>query len=300
MKVGITGARGFLGAAIAKEAKRRRWKVVAFSRSDSKPVDYADEVRLIDDTESLDFSDLDALIHLAGEPIVGWWSTDKKRRIHNSRVDLTSDIVEALSRISRNRRPEVFVSASAIGIYGDRSDEWLDEEADAGFGFIPQVCRDWEYASNQAERLGIRVVTPRIGLVLGEKGLLKRLRLIFWLGLGGRLGTGKQWMSWIHIDDLAGLFAKCVIEKSISGRVNCVAPKPVPNSEFTRVYARILGRKAIFPVPRFILRRLPGGMGCLFLDSQRVEPVVMKAFGFEWKFSTLESALLDIENSRKI
>jgi len=294
MKVGITGASGFLGSAIIAEGKRRGWTVVGFSRGE-RLIDGADETRSLADPGNIDLDGLDGLIHLAGEPIAGLWTKDKKRRIHESRVDLTTDLVEAMNRITRTRRPAVFVSASAIGYYGNRADEWLDEESDVGFGFLPAVCRDWESASAGAEKLGVRVVNPRIGLVMGRGGFLKRVRPIFKLGLGGRLGRGNQWMSWIHVEDLARIFAECVENASIHGRVNCVSPSPATNREFTTVYARVLGRPAIFPVPAFLLKRLPGGMGSLFLDSQRVEPVVMQSFDFEWTFPDLESALRDVE-----
>lgn len=295
MKVGITGASGFLGSAIIEEGRRRGWSVVAFSRRADRPVVGADEVRPFADIAGINLNELDALIHLAGEPITGWWSKDKKRKIRGSRVDLTRGIVEAITAISRSRRPSVFVSASAIGYYGDRSDEWLDEESDVGFGFLAGVCRDWESASARGENLGVRIVNPRIGLVLGHGGFLKKVRTIFKLGLGGRLGRGYQWMSWIHVQDLARIFAECVENPGIHGRVNCVSPNPATNREFTTCFARVLGRKAIFPVPAFLLNRLPGGMGRLFLDSQRVEPVVMKSFDFEWNFPDLEAALRDIE-----
>lgn len=296
MKVGITGASGFLGSAIIAEGKSRGWTVVAYSRDPSRPIDGADEVRSLADPGAVDLGDLDALVHLAGEPISTLWTKDRKRRILESRVDLTSDLVEAMSTITRSRRPGVFVSASAIGFYGDRADEPMEEESDVGFGFLPQVCRDWEAASAGAVKLGVRVVNPRVGLVLGHGGLLRRLRPLFRLGLGGRLGSGRQWMSWIHIADLARIFAECVENPSIHGAVNAVAPHPATNREFTHVYARVLGRKAWFPVPAFLLKRLPGGMGRLFLDSQRVEPAVMKAFGFEWRYPDLESALRSLED----
>jgi uncharacterized protein len=298
MKVGITGASGFLGTAIMAEGKSRGWTVVAYSRG-GHPVERADETRPLVEPECIDLAGIDALIHLAGEPIAGIWTEDKKRRIRESRLDLTSGLVKAMGRLPGGSRPAVFVSASAIGYYGDRADEWLDEESDVGFGFLPAVCRDWEGASSAAEKLAVRVVNPRIGLVMGREGFLKRIRTIFKLGLGGRLGRGNQWMSWIHVRDLACLFAECVENGSIHGRVNCVSPRPVTNREFTTVYARVLARPAIFPVPAFLLKRLPGGMGSLFLDSQRVEPVVMRSFDFEWSFPDLESALRDIERKSR-
>lgn len=296
MKIGITGASGFLGSAIVKEAKRRKWTVVAYSRNPDRDIEGADEVRSLADPENIDFEGIDSIVHLAGEPIVGWWSKDKKRRIYDSRIDLTSDLVEAISKISRSRRPGSLISASAMGFYGDRGDEWLDEESDVGFGFLAEVCRDWEAASAKAAKLGLRVVNPRISLVLGSGGFLKRLRPLFKLGLGGRLGRGQQWMSWIHIDDLARVFVEASKpESSMRGAVNCSTAFPATNREFTSIYARVLGRKAVFPVPAFVLKWLPGGMSALFLDSQRAEPAALDAFRFKWKFPRLEDALRDIE-----
>ncbi|MCL4164035.1 UNVERIFIED_CONTAM: hypothetical protein GTU68_056129, partial [Idotea baltica] len=240
-------------------------------------------------------SGLDAIIHLAGEPIVGFWSREKKRRILESRTDLTADLVDSIARVSRSRRPEALVSVSAIGYYGNRGDEWLDEEADVGFGFLPLVCREWEAASQPASKLGVRLVNPRMGVVLGQGGFLKRVRSVFKLGLGGKLGSGNQWMSWIHSKDAARILLECAENQGIRGRVNCVSPNPVQNREFTSTYSGILGRIAVIPVPAFFLKRLPGGMGQLFLDSQRVLPGMMNAFGFEWQYEDLGEALREVE-----
>lgn len=296
MKVGITGASGFLGSAIIGEGKRRGWTVVAFSRDPSATIPGADEVRSLADPGDVDLSELDALIHLAGEPVSSLWTRDRKRRIHESRVDLTNDLVEAIEKITRTRRPAVLVSASAIGFYGNRGDEPLDEYSDVGFGFLASVCRDWEASAARAVKLGVRVVTPRIGLVLGRGGMLRRLRPLFRWFLGGRLGNGRQWMSWVHVSDLARIFADCVENPSVHGPVNVVAPNPVTNREFTDAYARTLHRPAIAPAPAWVLRRLPGGMASIFLDSQRVEPVVMRSFGFEWRYPELATALAEIES----
>lgn len=297
MKIGITGASGFLGAAIIAEAKSRGWSVVAFSRNPERSLDGADEVRSLADVENIDFEGVDSLIHLAGEPIVGWWSQEKRRRIYNSRIDLTTDLVDAIGKISRSRHPSTLVSASAVGFYGDRGEEWLDEDSDVGFGFLPEVCRDWEAASAKAAKLGLRVVNLRIGIVLGSGGFLQRLRPVFKLGLGGRLGRGHQWMSWIHLRDLARIFVDAAENSSsMRGSVNCVSPYPATNREFTHTYARVLGRKALLPVPAFVLKWLPGGMSSLFLDSQRTEPAALKAFGFAWEFPLLEAALREIED----
>ncbi|MEX2578213.1 MAG: TIGR01777 family oxidoreductase [Verrucomicrobiales bacterium] len=295
MKVGITGASGFLGSALIAQANGRQWSVAAFSRDPDKPIEGADEVRSLGGGEKIDLDGLDALIHLAGEPLVGLWTKEKKRRIRESRVGLTSALVGDIGSLSRSRRPPVLVSASAVGYYGDRGDEWLDEEADVGFGFLAEVCRDWEAAAAKASRLGVRVVTPRLGLVLGKGGLLKRLRPIFRAGLGGPLGKGDQWMSWIHVEDAARVFLECVANDDVTGRVNCAAPNPATNREFTRTYAASLKRKAFLRVPGAALKRLPGGMGRMFLDSQRVAPVVMRAFDYRWLHEDLESALRAIE-----
>lgn len=295
MRIGITGARGFLGTAIIAEAKSRSWKVIAYSRSKNALIGGADEVRSFADTESLDVSGLDALVHLAGEPIVGLWTKEKLRRVRDSRVDLTTDLVKALARTPEEERPKVLVSASGIGFYGNRADEVLDEKAEIGLGFISELCRAWEAAAYEAKRHGIRVVVPRIGLVLGKRGLLQKIRPVFKLGIGGRLGPGSQWMSWIHIDDIAGIFVECIQQCGIHGGVNAAAPNPVRNYEFTKIYARVLRRLAVIPVPQLILKYLPGGMGCLFLDSQRVEPAVMNALSYQWRFSNLERALSNIE-----
>lgn len=294
MNVGITGASGFLGSAIIEEGKRRGWRLVAFSRNPARPLEGAEEMRSLAEAGEIDLEDLDALINLAGEPIAGLWTKDRKRRIRKSRLDLTTDLVEAISRLTRSRRPAVLVSASAIGYYGDRGEEGLDEASDVGFGFLAGVCRDWEAAAAPAVKLGVRVVTPRIGLVLGDGGFLNKVRPVFKMGLGGRLGSGRQWMSWIHVHDLARIFAESVENASIHGPVNCVSPRPATNREFTRVYARVLGRPAFLPVPGILLKQLPGGMGRLFLDSQRVEPVAMEAFEFEWDYPDLEAALREI------
>lgn len=299
MKVGITGASGFLGQAIAREAAERGWEPVAFSRHPERGVTGAGEVRDLAGDGPLDLEGLEAVVHLAAEPIVGLWTAEKRRAIRESRARLTARVVEGIAAIPRSRRPEALVSASAVGYYGDRGDEWLDEEADLGFGFLPEVCRDWEAAAMRAARLGTRVVTPRVGIVLGDGGFLAALRPVFRLGLGGRLGPGTQWMSWIHLSDLARVFCQCLASPSLRGRVNCTSPNPVTNRDFTAAYAAELRRPARFAVPRFALGLLPGGMASLFLDSQRAEPVALKAEGFEWDYPEIAGALAAAEQTRR-
>lgn len=299
MNVGLTGATGFLGRAFLAEAARRAWRVVAYSRHPGVEVEGADETRSLADRESINLDSLDALVHLAGEPIVAFWSEERKRRIVESRVDLTEDLVSALASRPPGERPSVFVSASAVGYYGDRGDEWLDEESDPGFGFLSKLCFDWESEAMKASDLGIREVRVRIGLVLGREGFLQKLRPLFRLGLGGRLGRGGQWMSWIHVDDVAAILAEAVANPHLRGPVNAAAPAPVRNREFAALYARVLGRRALAPVPGFVLKRLPGGMGRLFLDGQRVEPAAMVSLGFAWRHPDLEAALRAVEAERR-
>ncbi len=295
MHVGITGASGFVGAALGEECRRRGWTVTAFSRREGAAVPGAEETRPLAGDGPVDLGGLDALVNLAGEPIAALWTRRRKELIRTSRVGLATRLVESMEQLPEEERPRVFVSASATGYYGDRGDESLDEHSDPGFGFLAAVCRDWEAAAAPAAELGVRVVAPRIGLVLGRGGLLGRVRPLFRLGLGGPLATGRQWMPWIHLADLAAILAECVGNEAVRGPVNAVAPHPVRNRDFTAAYARVLRRPALLPAPGPVLRRLPGGMGELFLASQRAEPLVMAAFGHTWRHPELEPALQAIE-----
>lgn len=296
MRVGITGASGFVGTALTEEGKRRDWQVITYSRRAWASGQGEGTLRTLATQEAVDLSGLDALVHLAGAPIATLWTARNRRRIRESRVGLTEELVKLIAAQAAENRPKVLISASACGYYGNRGDDRLDEESDPGFGFLSELCRDWEAAAEKAKGLGVRVVILRIGLVLGQGGLLRRLRPVYRACLGGRLGNGRQWMSWIHISDLVGLIAECIENPLLHGPVNAVAPNPVQNREFTATYARTLGRKAWFPVPSLLLIAQPGGMGHLFLDSQRVEPTVALAHGFAYRYSDLESALRAVES----
>jgi uncharacterized protein (TIGR01777 family) len=237
-------------------------------------------------------SGFDAVVHLAGESVVGRWTADKKKAIRDSRVLGTRHLVAALAQAEV--KPRVLVCASAVGFYGDRGDELLREESPSGQGFLPEVCREWEDASRIAGDAGIRTVNIRIGLVLSAKGgALAKLLTPFKLGLGGRIGSGQQWWSWIHVDDVVGGIHHAMRSESLAGAVNLVAPNPVRNAEFTRVLASVLGRPAFFPVPEFALRMAFGKMaaGELFLSSQRTEPGKLLAEGYEFRFRELRGAL---------
>jgi uncharacterized protein len=245
-------------------------------------------------------SGFDAVVHLAGESVVGRWTAEKKKAIRESRVQGTRNLAAALAQ--SEAKPRVLVCASAVGFYGSRGEEVLREESLSGQGFLPEVCREWEDSSRIAAAAGIRTVNIRIGLVLSAKGgALANMLKPFKLGLGGRIGSGQQWWSWIHVDDIVGAIHHAMHMESVvgpanapvDGPLNLVSPNPVRNAEFTKVLASVLGRPAFFPVPEFALR-LPFGAqaaGELLLASQRVEPRKLTASGYTFRFRELRAAL---------
>jgi hypothetical protein len=239
-------------------------------------------------------SGFDAVIHLAGEPIAARWTEAKKKRIRDSRILGTTHLCEALTR--RAQPPRVLISASAIGFYGDRGDEILREDSSSGTGFLSEVCRRWETATKPAADAGIRTVQIRIGVVLSAKGgALKEMLPPFRMGLGAQIGNGRQWMSWIHVQDLVGAILHMLDSDSAEGPVNLVAPAPVRNSEFTRTLAKVSSRPAIFRIPGFAVRLIFGEMGDqVLLASQRVEPAKLAAGGYQFKYRELGSALENI------
>ena len=235
---------------------------------------------------------MDAVIHLAGENIAGSrWTNRQKRRIRDSRVEGTRGLSEAVARLSRP--PRVLVSASAIGYYGNRGAEPLTEDSLPGEGFLPETCRAWERATAPAREVGVRVVLLRIGIVLSPAGgVLQRLLPPFRLGLGGRLGTGRQFMSWIGLGDLVQVIRRALSDTTLEGPVNAVAPRPVRNEEFTRALGRVLHRPTLLPVPAFAIRLLLGEMGReLLLGGARVLPARLEATGFSFAGADIDSAL---------
>jgi len=237
-------------------------------------------------------SGFDAAVHLAGESVVGRWSPAKKKAIRESRVLGTRNLAAALSQTAE--KPRVFICASAVGFYGDRGDEVLNEQSLPGQGFLAEVCREWEDASRVATDAGIRTVNIRIGLVLSHNGgALEKMLTPFRLGLGGRIGSGQQWLSWIHIDDIVGAIHHAIRTESLSGPVNLVGPNPARNVEFTKILASVLGRPAFFPVPEFALKLAFGEMAAreLLLSSVRIEPAKLAASGCEFRFQDLRNAL---------
>jgi hypothetical protein len=237
-------------------------------------------------------SGIDALIHLAGESIAaGRWTATRKQRILDSRVKATRFISETISQL--NPTPQVLVSASAIGYYGDRGSDVLSENSPPGKGFLADVCRQWEAATEPATRKGIRVVHLRIGIVLSPKGgALAKMLLPFKMGLGGRIGSGKQFWSWVSLDDLCAAIVHCIQATGLHGPVNIVSPAPVTNAEFTKALGRALGRPTIFPMPAFAARAALGEMADpLLLASARVEPGKLTSSRFEFRHPELEATL---------
>jgi len=236
---------------------------------------------------------LDAVVHLAGEPLFGGLPTKARlARVRESRIASTRRIVERLAALPAGGRPRVLVSASAVGIYGDRGEERLDEASAPGTGFLAELCRDWEAEASRAESLGVRVVRLRIGVVLArEGGALALMRIPFSLGLGGRLGHGAQHFPWIHADDLVESIRFALARDELAGAVNAVAPAPVRNVELTRTLARVLGRKAFVPVPAFALRAAMGPLAVELLGGRQVVPKRLLEAGFRFRHADLETAL---------
>ena len=284
--MGIVGASGFIGGRLAEMAASAGWRVVGFSRAGSGSGNAVAEWRKWGG--AVDLAGIRVLVNLAGEPVDQRWTAAAKQRFHESRVGVTA----ALAGVMRTGGgPEVWVNGSAVGIYGDRGDEILTEEAAAGEGYLAELCQAWEAA---AVAEGVRVLTWRTGIVLGRGGAAwDKMRRVFQLGAGGRFGDGRQWMPWIHVDDLAGGILHAV-GSGISGPVNGSAPEVERNADFTRKLSSALRRPALLPAPAWGLRLALGEFAGALLASQRVVPEKLVADGYEFRFPTLESALADL------
>jgi len=289
-RVLISGATGMLGSALVATLQARGFAITRLVRGTPTGDGQIHWVpnRTID-PESV--SGFDSVIHLAGESVATRWSDTKKAQIRESRVTSTRNLAQALAKASK--RPHLLITASAIGYYGDRADEILNEKSAPGTGFLPDVCREWEAASQPATDAGIRTVQLRTGVVLSLKGgALKKMLPPFRMAVGGNLGSGRQWMSWIHIQDWVGAVNHILKNDLLQGPVNMVGPKPVTNAEFTRTLASELSRPAIFPVPAFAAKLLFGQMAEeVLLSSQRVEPARLVTSGYPFQFSDLAKAL---------
>jgi uncharacterized protein (TIGR01777 family) len=291
MRVLVTGASGLVGSALVPFLAAKGHQVTRLVRGGhSGPGTVRwDPVAGTIDREAL--RGVEAAVHLAGESIIGRWTGTKKAAIRESRVEGTRRLCEALLALSPP--PSTLVCASAVGFYGERGAELLHEDSSPGFGFLTGVCREWEGATDRAAERGMRVVNLRIGLVLSRQGgALAKMLLPFQLGMGGAVGSGQQYWSWIAIDDLLGAIHHALTLPALRGPVNAVTPTPVTNREFTRTLGRVLWRPTVVPVPAFAVRLLMGEMGReLLLASTRVEPRRLLATGYQFQFPELEGAL---------
>jgi len=274
MNVAITGASGFLGRALSERLRASGHDVTGISLRTQPPPEFS--------------AGCQAVVNLAGEPVAQRWTVAARERISNSRIQGTRSLVAAL----RKHPPQVLVSASAVGYYGSRGDEILTEDSPPAHDFLGQLALAWEQEALTAQHFGVRVVTTRIGVVLGRGGgALAQMLSPFRLGVGGRLGTGKQWMSWIALDDLVSLLEFAIEDAALSGPVNAVAPNPVTNAVFTRELGAALHRPAILPVPAFALKLLFGEMSQILLEGQRAIPQAALRAGFRFRFAELGEAL---------
>lgn len=290
MRVAVSGSTGLIGGALVERLRHERHTVLRLVRSgkaDAGDVAWDPEAGTID---AAALEGADAVVHLAGENVGSRWTAEKKRRIRDSRVKGTRLISETICRLAR--RPRVLVQAAATGIYGDRGDEVLTEASAPGTGFLAEVGRDWEGASGHAESAGIRVVRLRFGVVLTAKGgAVQRLLLPFRMGVGGRIGSGRQWMPWISLDDAVEVVMRAIRDERLRGAVNAVAASS-RNEDFTDALARALRRPALFPVPGFGLRALFGQMADeALLSSQRAEPARLREIGHVFHHPTLDTAI---------
>jgi uncharacterized protein (TIGR01777 family) len=270
MKIAITGASGFIGSRLASELRARGDEVIAIGRR-----------------EPPDFSEADGVVNLAGEPVAQRWTADAKARIRSSRVEGTKALAEAITHCDPG--PRVLVSASAAGYYGDRGSEELDESSRPGDDFLASLCVDWEAAADAA---AVRVVKVRTGVVLGrEGGALKKMLPPFRAGLGGPIAGGRQYMPWISLEDIVGIYLAALSDDSWSGPVNGSAPSPATNAEFTRALGRKLKRPTVLPIPALALKALYGEMASTVTGSQRMVPRRALELGYDFRHATLDDAL---------
>jgi len=289
----VSGVSGPIGAALLPPFKTRGYEVTRLVRGAVTGEDQIawDPAKPISPNA---VSGFDAVIHLAGESIVGRWTDEKKAKIRDSRIVGTAALAQALAQAKD--KPQVFACSSAIGYYGDRGNEFLNEHSSPGSGFLSDVCREWEAATKAANDAGIRTVQMRTGVVLSkEGGALGKMLTPFRLGVGGKIGNGQQWMSWIDAQDMVGAIHHILKTDLLQGPVNMVAPKTVTNEEFTRTLASVLSRPALFPLPAFVVKLAFGEMGeTVLLGSQRVEPTQLVMSGYPFRFSNLRSSLESI------
>jgi len=295
MRVLVTGASGLVGSALAGALRGAGHSADRLVRPGSEAKGAGHGIKwdpVSGDLDRAAAEGADAVVHLAGANIgAGRWTASRKKLLRSSRVEATRNLVTGLLQL--DRRPRALVSASAVGYYGNRGDELLTEESPPGEDFLGMLARDWEKEAMRAADFGMRVVIVRLGVILAPHGgALERMLLPFQLGLGGRLGSGKQWMSWITLPDAIGVLRHALENDALAGPVNAVAPNPVRNAEFTRTLGKVLGRPTIFPAPAFALRLVLGEMaGALLLSSQCVVPQKLQQQGYGFRHADLETGL---------
>ena len=291
----VSGASGLIGSALSTALTQAGATVRRLVRSEPRA---QGEVAWNPETGRLDpaaFDQIDVVVHLAGENIGRRWTASRQRRIRDSRIRGTTLIADVLAGLPATRRPRLMISASAVGFYGNRGDDELDESSPAGTGFLANVCRDWEACTAPARDAGVRVVCTRSGVVLSRRGgALPRMMLPFRFGLGGRLGSGRQWMSWIALDDAVRGIQLLMASDTATGPINLVSPNPVTNADLTRAIARMVGLPALLPAPAFALRLALGQMADeALLASQRVRPTRLLELGMTFQHPSIDSALND-------
>src|SRR5215468_5723814 len=306
MKILVTGATGLIGRSVYRSLIIEGHQVVALSRRPAAAPMVIDSAGVAafhwepaaESPPAEAWEGVEAVIHLAGEPVAAArWTDEQKRRIRDSRVKGSRSLVAGMR--ATPRPPKVLISASAVGFYGDRGDEILNESSAPGSGFLSEVCLDWETEVARARELGVRVAFVRTGVALSPSGgALEKMLLPFKLGLGGRLGGGRQWFPWIHIEDVVGIFLHALISLAVDGPINGVAPGIVTNEEFTRELAAALNRPVFFPVPELALRVLMGEMAEVVTASQRVVPQVALDTGYWFKYPNLRPALESLLRTR--
>ncbi|GGD45104.1 TIGR01777 family oxidoreductase [Pseudoxanthomonas indica] len=292
MRILITGGSGFIGQALCAHLQRVGHRLTVWSRHPRQAAQRLPGVHVIEDLAEA--NEIEAVVNLAGEPLVARrWNARRKQQIRDSRIGTTEKLLRWMA--PQLRRPHVLVSGSAVGYYGPRDDTPLDESAAPGEDFAALLCRDWEHEAMEAEALGLRVCRLRTGIVLGpDGGALQKMLLPFRLGLGGPIGDGRQWFSWIHREDLIGLIQWLLEHDHAGGAYNGTAPEPVPQREFARTLGRVLHRPAFLPMPAFALRLALGEASTLLLTGQRVLPVHAMAEGFAFRHPALEGALREV------
>ena len=297
MKIAITGATGLIGSSLCDKLSSKDYEIIKLSRSKNKGTGF---IYWNDKTKEIDLESLegtDVVIHLSGESIAGYWSKEKKKEIKRSRIEGTNFLVNSILKLKK--KPKDFICASAIGIYGDRGDETLDEQSSYGKGFLAKLAKSWEHETRVLKEQDIRVVNLRIGLVFSKHGgVFKTMLLPFKMGVGGKLGSGNQYMSWIMLEDVVNSIEYIINNKDILGAVNIVAPSPETNEQFTKKLGKALSRPTFFTVPSLLLKTFVPDMAKeMILSSARAVPKKLIDSGYRFSYPDLDSAFKDLLNS---